>query len=255
MALPEFTMRQLLEAGVHFGHQTARWNPRMEHFIYGSRNGIHILDLTQTVPLLDAALTVIRDTVAKGGRILFVGTKRQAQKGIADAAEKSAQFYMNHRWLGGTLTNWQTVSQSISRLKMIDEAAARGFDGMTKKERLGMEREQTKLQASLGGIREMGGVPDLLFVIDVNKEALAILEAKKLGIPVVAIVDSNCSPANIDYIIPGNDDAARAIQLYCDLAARAALDGMSAQLGAAGVDMGAMEQLAEDQLAEEAAAL
>ncbi len=255
MALPEFTMRQLLEAGVHFGHQTARWNPRMEHFIYGSRNGIHILDLTQTVPLLDAALTVIRDTVAKGGRILFVGTKRQAQKGIADAAEKSAQFYMNHRWLGGTLTNWQTVSQSINRLKQIDEAAARGFDGMTKKERLGMEREQTKLQASLGGIREMGGVPDLLFVIDVNKEALAILEAKKLGIPVVAIVDSNCSPANIDYIIPGNDDAARAIQLYCDLAARAALDGMSAQLGAAGVDMGAMEQLAEDQLAEEAAAL
>ena len=255
MALPEFTMRQLLEAGVHFGHQTARWNPRMEHFIYGSRNGIHILDLTQTVPLLDAALTVIRDTVAKGGRILFVGTKRQAQKGIAEAAEKSAQFYMNHRWLGGTLTNWQTVSQSISRLKQIDEAAARGFDGMTKKERLGMEREQTKLQASLGGIREMGGVPDLLFVIDVNKEALAILEAKKLGIPVVAVVDSNCSPANIDYIIPGNDDAARAIQLYCDLAARAALDGMSAQLGAAGVDMGAMEQLAEDQLAEEAAAL
>ena len=255
MALPEFTMRQLLEAGVHFGHQTARWNPRMEHFIYGSRNGIHILDLTQTVPLLDAALTAIRDTVARGGRILFVGTKRQAQKGIADAAEKSAQFYMNHRWLGGTLTNWQTVSQSISRLKMIDEASARGFDGMTKKERLGMEREQTKLQASLGGIREMGGVPDLLFVIDVNKEALAILEAKKLGIPVVAIVDSNCSPANVDYIIPGNDDAARAIQLYCDLAARAALDGMSAQLGAAGVDMGAMEQLAEDQLAEEAAAL
>ena len=174
---------------------------------------------------------------------------------IAEAAEKSAQFYMNHRWLGGTLTNWQTVSQSIGRLKMIDEAAARGYDGMTKKERLGMEREQTKLQASLGGIREMGGVPDLLFVIDVNKEALAILEAKKLGIPVVAIVDSNCSPANIDYIIPGNDDAARAIQLYCDLAARAALDGMSAQLGAAGVDMGAMEQLAEDQLAEEAAAL
>ena len=255
MALPEFSMRQLLEAGVHYGHQTARWNPKMGEYIYGDRNGIHILDLTQTVPLLDAALTVIRDTVARGGRILFVGTKRQAQKGIAEAAEKSAQFYMNHRWLGGTLTNWQTVSQSIGRLKMIDEAAARGYDGMTKKERLGMEREQTKLQASLGGIREMGGVPDLLFVIDVNKEALAILEAKKLGIPVVAIVDSNCSPANIDYIIPGNDDAARAIQLYCDLAARAALDGMSAQLGAAGVDMGAMEQLAEDQLAEEAAAL
>ena len=255
MALPEFNLRQLLEAGVHFGHQTQRWNPRMGEFIYGARNGIHILDLTQTVPMLDQALQVIRDTVARGGRILFVGTKRQAQKAIAEAAEKSAQFYMNHRWLGGTLTNWQTVSQSIARLKQIDEASERGFEGLTKKERLGMEREQTKLQASLGGIREMGGVPDLIFIIDVNKEDLAILEAKKLGIPVVAVVDSNCSPAGIDYVIPGNDDAARAIQLYCDLAARAALDGMSAQLGAAGVDMGAMEQLAEDALAEEAAAL
>ncbi|MDG1117122.1 MAG: 30S ribosomal protein S2 [Flavimaricola sp.] len=252
MALPEFTMRQLLEAGVHFGHQTARWNPRMERYIYGSRNGIHILDLTQTVPMLDQALQVVRDTVAKGGRVLFVGTKRQAQKAIADAAEKSAQFYMNHRWLGGTLTNWQTVSQSIARLKQIDEAAANGFAGLTKKERLGMEREQGKLQASLGGIREMGGVPDLLFIVDVNKEDLAILEAKKLGIPVVAVVDSNCSPAGVDYIIPGNDDAARAITLYCDLAARAALDGMSAQLGAAGVDLGEMEELAEAELAAEA---
>jgi small subunit ribosomal protein S2 len=250
MALPEFSMRQLLEAGVHFGHQTQRWNPKMQQYIYGSRNGIHILDLTQTVPMLDAALNVIRDTVAKGGRILFVGTKRQAQKGIADAAEKSAQFYMNHRWLGGTLTNWQTVSQSINRLKAIDEAAAQGFEGLTKKERLGMEREQAKLQASLGGIREMGGVPDLLFVIDVNKEDLAILEANKLGIPVVAVVDTNCSPAGVDYVIPGNDDAARAIALYCDLAARAALDGMSTQLAKAGVDLGAMEEIAEEAVAE-----
>ena len=250
MALPEFSMRQLLEAGVHFGPQTQRWNPKMQQYIYGSRNGIHILDLTQTVPMLDAALNVIRDTVAKGGRILFVGTKRQAQKGIADAAEKSAQFYMNHRWLGGTLTNWQTVSQSINRLKAIDEAAAQGFEGLTKKERLGMEREQAKLQASLGGIREMGGVPDLLFVIDVNKEDLAILEANKLGIPVVAVVDTNCSPAGVDYVIPGNDDAARAIALYCDLAARAALDGMSTQLAKAGVDLGAMEEIAEEAVAE-----
>ncbi len=249
MALPEFSMRQLLEAGVHFGHQTARWNPKMGEYIYGARNGIHIMDLTQTVPMLDQALQVIRDTVAKGGRILFVGTKRQAQAPIKDAAEKSAQFYMNHRWLGGTLTNWQTVSQSINRLKQIDEAAENGFTGLTKKERLGMEREQGKLTASLGGIREMGGVPDLIFVIDVNKEDLAILEAQKLGIPVVAVVDTNCSPKGVDYVIPGNDDAARAIQLYCDLAARAALDGMSAQLGAAGVDMGAMEVL----MAEEAA--
>jgi small subunit ribosomal protein S2 len=242
MALPEFTMRQLLEAGVHFGHQTQRWNPRMGPFIYGSRNGIHIMDLTQTVPLLDQALQAIRDTVAKGGRVLFVGTKRQAATPLAEAAEKSAQYFMNHRWLGGTLTNWQTVSKSIARLNKLDEAMAGDTDGLTKKERLGMERDQGKLQASLGGIREMGTTPDLLFVIDVRKEALAIAEANKLGIPVVAIVDSNCSPDGVDYIIPGNDDAARAIALYCDLAARAALDGMSAQLGAAGVDLGALEE-------------
>jgi small subunit ribosomal protein S2 len=254
MALPDFSMRQLLEAGVHFGHQTARWNPRMAPYIYGARNGIHIVDLTQTVPLLEEALRVIRDTVAKGGRILFVGTKRQAQKGIADAAERSAQYYMNHRWLGGTLTNWQTVSKSISRLKQIDEMAEHGFEGLTKKERLGLEREQAKLTASLGGIREMGTVPDLLFVIDVNKEDLAIQEAGKLGIPVVAVVDTNCSPKGVDYVIPGNDDAARAIQMYCDLVARAALDGMSAQLGAAGVDMGAMEELSEETLEDAATA-
>ena len=255
MALPEFSMRQLLEAGVHFGHQTARWNPKMQNYIYGSRNGIHIMDLTQTVPMLDQALQVVRDTVAKGGRVLFVGTKRQAAKPIADAAEKSAQFYMNHRWLGGTLTNWETISKRIAKLREIDEASERGFEGMTKKERLGMERIQGKLEASLGGIRDMGGVPDLLFVIDVNKEDLAIAEANKLGIPVVAVVDTNCSPAGIDYIIPGNDDAARAIALYTDLAARAALDGMSAQLGAAGVDLGAMEEAPmEEALAEEAAA-
>jgi len=241
-------MRQLLEAGVHFGHQTQRWNPRMGEFIYGDRNGIHIIDLTQTVPMLDAALNVIRETVAKNGRILFVGTKRQAAKPIAEAAEKSAQYYMNHRWLGGTLTNWKTVSQSINRLKEYDEKLAAGAEGLTKKERLGMEREQAKLQASLGGIREMGGVPDLLFVIDVNKEDLAIAEAKKLGIPVVAVVDTNCSPDGVDYIIPGNDDAARAIALYCDLVARAALDGMSAQLGAAGVDLGALEEAPEEDV-------
>ncbi len=241
MALPEFTMRQLLEAGVHYGHQTARWNPRMGEYIYGDRNGIHILDLTQTVPLLDAALKVVRDTVAKGGRILFVGTKRQAQKAISDSAEKCAQYYMNHRWLGGTLTNWKTIQNSIARLKALDEILAGGAEGLTKKERLGMEREQGKLQASLGGIREMGGTPDLLFVIDVGKEALAITEAKKLGIPVVGIVDSNCSPKDIDYIIPGNDDASRAIAFYCDLVSRAALDGMTAQMGAAGVDLGSLE--------------
>ena len=248
MALPEFTMRQLLEAGVHFGHQTQRWNPRMGEFIYGSRNGIHIMDLTQTVPMLDAALNVVRETVAKGGRVLFVGTKRQAAAPIADAAEKCAQYYMNHRWLGGTLTNWQTVSQSINRLKEIDEKLDGGAEGLTKKERLNMERDQEKLQASLGGIREMGGVPDLLFVIDVKKEALAIAEAKNLCIPVVAVVDTNCSPDGIDYIIPGNDDAARAIALYTDLVSRAALDGMTAQMGAAGVDLGALEETVEEAI-------
>jgi len=252
MALPEFTMRQLLEAGVHYGHQTARWNPKMGEYIYGDRNGIHILDLTQTVPMLDQALKVVRDTVAKNGRILFVGTKRQAQKPIAEAAEKCAQFYMNYRWLGGTLTNWKTVSQSIQRLKQFDERLANGAEGMTKKERLNMEREQGKLQASLGGIREMGGTPDLIFIIDVGKEDLAILEAKKLGIPVVAVVDTNCSPRGVDYVIPGNDDAARAIALYCDLISRAALDGMSAQMGAAGVDLGALDVAPMEEAVAEA---
>ena len=254
MALPEFTMRQLLEAGVHFGHQTQRWNPRMGEFIYGARNGIHIMDLTQTVPMLDAALNAVRDCVAKGGRVLFVGTKRQASGPVAEAAEKCAQYYMNHRWLGGTLTNWQTVSQSISRLKQIDEQMERGAEGLTKKERLNMERDQGKLQASLGGIREMGGVPDMLFVIDVKKEALAVAEANKLGIPVVAVVDTNCPPDGIDYIIPGNDDAARAIALYCDLISRAALDGMTGQMEAAGVDLGALEEAPVEEVVEEAVA-
>jgi small subunit ribosomal protein S2 len=252
MALPEFTMRQLLEAGVHYGHQTARWNPKMGEFIYGDRNGIHILDLTQTVPMLDTALKLVRDTVAKGGRILFVGTKRQAQKSVAEAAEKCAQYYMNHRWLGGTLTNWKTISQSIQRLKQIDEIMAHGAEGLTKKERLIIEREQGKLQASLGGIRDMGGVPDLLFVIDVGKESLAILEAQKLGIPVIGIVDTNCSPKGVDYVIPGNDDAARAISLYCDLVSRAALDGMSAQMGAAGIDLGSLEDAPVEEVVAEA---
>ncbi len=252
MALPEFTLRQLLEAGVHFGHQTHRWNPRMERYIYGARNGIHIMDLTQTVPMLDAALVAVQTIVAKGGRVLFVGTKRQAQKAVADAAEKSAQFYMNHRWLGGTLTNWKTVSNSIARLKNVDELLATGAAGLTKKERLNIEREQGKLQASLGGIREMGGTPDIIFVIDTNKEALAILEARKLGIPVIAVLDTNSAPEGIDYPIPGNDDAARAISLYCDLIARAALDGMAAHLGSSGVDIGALaEAPVEEVLAEE----
>ncbi|MGB0570059.1 MAG: 30S ribosomal protein S2 [Paracoccaceae bacterium] len=252
MALPEFSLRQLLEAGVHFGHQTQRWNPRMAPYIYGDRNGIHIMDLTQTVPMLDQALQLVRDTVAKGGRVLFVGTKRQASAPIADAAEKCAQYYMNHRWLGGTLTNWNTVSQSISRLKANSEVLTTGADGLTKKERLNLERATEKLQASLGGIAEMGSVPELLFVIDVKKEALAIAEANKLGIPVIAVVDTNCSPDGVDYIIPGNDDAARAIALYCDLVSRAALDGMTAQMGAAGVDLGELEDAPVEEAVAEA---
>ena len=250
MALAEFNLRQLLEAGVHFGHQKKRWNPKMEPYIYGARNGIHILDLTQTVPLLDAALQMVTQTVAKGGIILFVGTKRQAQKAISEAAEKSAQYYMNHRWLGGTLTNWKTVSNSISRLKKIDEQLEGNTDGITKKERLNIEREQGKLQDSLGGIRDMGGTPDLVFVIDTNKESLAIKEAQKLGIPVVAIIDTNSNPDGIDFPIPGNDDAARSVALYCDLVARAALDGMESQLGAAGVDFGEKVELSTAELTD-----
>ena len=254
MSLPEFSLRQLLEAGVHFGHQTHRWNPRMEPFIYGQRNGIHIIDLTQTVPMLDAALQVVHETASKGGRILFVGTKRQAARQIAESAERCAQYYMNHRWLGGTLTNWKTVSNSINRLKEIDERLDGGAEGLTKKERLGMEREQAKLQASLGGIREMGGTPDLLFVIDTNREDLAVAEANKLGIPVIGVVDTNCAPEGIDYPIPGNDDASRAIELYCDLIARTALSGMAAQMGSEGIDLGAMEEVpVEEALIEESA--
>ena len=238
MALPDYSLKQLLESGVHFGHQTHRWNPLMEDYIYGVRNGIHIIDLTQTFSLLDAALNAVHKTVSKGGSVLFVGTKRQAQRPIAEAAERSAQYYMNHRWLGGTLTNWKTVSNSISRLKKLDEQLSDGATGLTKKERLNLEREQTKLNASLGGIREMGGLPDLLFVVDSNRESLAIQEAKNLKIPVIAILDTNSDPTNIDFPIPGNDDAARSISLYCDLVAKAALEGMTNQLTEAGVDIG-----------------
>ena len=218
MALPDFTMRQLLEAGVHFGHQAHRWNPKMGSYIFGTRNNIHIVDLAQSVPMLHRALQAMSDTVAKGGRILFVGTKRQAQDAIAAAAKQSAQYYVNSRWLGGTLTNWKTISASISRLRKLDEMLSSGeAGGYTKKERLTMQRERDKLDRSLGGIKDMGGVPDLLFVIDTNKEDIAIKEAQRLNIPVAAIVDTNCDPAGITYAVPGNDDASRAVSLYCDL--------------------------------------
>jgi small subunit ribosomal protein S2 len=251
MALPDYSMRQLLEAGVHFGHQTHRWNPKMARYIFGARNNIHILDLSQTVPLLHQALKVVSDTVAGGGRVLFVGTKRQASEIVADAAGRSAQYYVNARWLGGMMTNWKTISNSIQRLRKVDEILASDASGFTKKERLNLEREREKLDRALGGIKDMGGTPDLMFVIDTNKEAIAIQEAKRLGIPVVAIVDSNCDPDVVDYPIPGNDDAARAISLYCDLIARAAIDGIARQQGASGVDVGASaEAPIEEALAE-----
>jgi len=254
MALPEFSMRQLLEAGVHFGHQTHRWNPRMGTYIYGDRNGVHIIDLTQTVPMLDTALLAVRDMVAKGGRVLFVGTKRQASQPIAEAAERCAQYYMNHRWLGGTLTNWGTVSASINQLKQLEGEFESGEAGYTKREALSRTRKKDKLSLALGGIKEMGGVPDMLFVIDTNKEELAIKEANRLKIPVVAVLDTNCSPDGVDYPIPGNDDASRAIALYCDLIAGAALDGIGMAAGASGIDIGAMDEPMAEEIPEEAPA-
>jgi len=240
MSLPDFSMRQLLEAGVHFGHQAHRWNPKMSEYIFGARNNIHIIDLAQSVPMLHRALQAVSDTVANGGRILFVGTKRQAQDAIAAAATKSAQYYVNSRWLGGTLTNWKTISQSISRLRKLEEMLSSGeSQGYTKKERLTLQRERDKLDRALGGIKDMGGLPDLLFVIDTNKEDIAIKEARRLGLPVAAVVDTNCDPDGITYVVPGNDDASRAITLYCDLVAKAAIDGISRAQGELGVDTGA----------------
>ncbi|MBL4864502.1 MAG: 30S ribosomal protein S2 [Rhodobiaceae bacterium] len=251
MALPDYSMRQLLEAGVHFGHQTHRWNPKMDNFIFGSRNGIHIIDLTQTVPLLHQALVQIRDVVAAGGRILFVGTKRQASEPIATAAKQCAQYYINHRWLGGTLTNWKTISNSIRRLRELEELLDGEAPGLTKKELLKLTRERNKLDLSIGGIKDMGGVPDVMFVIDTNKEEIAVKEARKLGIPVIAILDSNCDPDHITFPIPGNDDAARAIALYCDLVSRAVIDGISQSQAASGADIGEQVEPIAEALPEE----
>ena len=254
MALPEFSMRQLLEAGAHFGHQTHRWNPKMDRFIFGARANIHIIDLSQTIPLLHQALLKVREVAASGGRVLFVGTKRQASDPIAGAAKRCAQYYVNHRWLGGTLTNWRTISQSIARLREL-EGVLEGEGGghRTKKELLQITRERDKLELSLGGIKDMGGIPDLMVVIDTNKEAIAIQEARKLNIPVVAILDTNCDPDGITYPVPGNDDAARAIQLYCDLVADSVIDGLAAGQSSMGVDLGAAETPVEPALRASAA--
>ena len=263
MALPDYNMRQLLEAGAHFGHQTHRWNPKMERFIFGSRANIHIIDLSQSIPLLHQALVAVREVAAKGGRVLFVGTKRQASDPVSVAAKRCAQYYVNHRWLGGTLTNWRTISGSIARLRELEAIESEG--SRTKKELLMLTREREKLELSLGGIKNMGGIPDIMFVIDTNKEAIAIQEARKLNIPVVAILDTNSDPDGITYPVPGNDDAARAIQLYCDLVADSVLDGLAAGQAASGVDLGASEAPTEVALrgrladsapkAEEAAAM
>src|SRR5580692_6583468 len=243
MAMPEFSLRQLLEAGVHFGHHTRRWNPKMSPFIFGVRNQVHIIDLQQTVPMLDRALRAVRDVTAAGGRVLFVGTKRAAAEYVADAAKRCGQYYVNHRWLGGMLTNWKTITGSIKRLRQIDDTLSGDTHGLTKKEVLEMTRDRDKLERSLGGIKEMGGLPDILFIIDTNKEKLAVQEANKLGIPVVAVLDSNSDPAGVTYPIPGNDDAIRAIMLYCELISGAVLDGISAEMAASGRDIGAAEEL------------
>ncbi len=254
MAAPVVSMQQLIEAGAHFGHQTHRWNPRMKPYIFGSRNGIHIIDLSQTVPLFARALDFVASTVQAGGKVLFVGTKRQAQQPIADAARASGQHFVNHRWLGGMLTNWKTISGSIRRLKTLEEQLGGDTTGLTKKEVLQLTRERDKLELSLGGIRDLGGIPDVMFVIDANKEELAIKEANVLGIPVVAVLDSNVDPKGIAFPIPGNDDASRAIRLYCDALAQAAKKGGREAIYDSGADIGSFDEpLAEDVAAADVA--
>ena len=242
MATNVVTMQQLLEAGAHFGHQTHRWNPRMKPYIFGDRNGVHIIDLSQSVPLFARALDFVQQTVARGGKVLFVGTKRQAQDAIADAARASGQHFVNHRWLGGMLTNWKTISGSIRRLRDMEDQLSQEHLGLTKKEVLQLTRERDKLENSLGGIRDMGGLPDVMFVVDTNKEELAIKEANVLGIPVIAILDSNSNPQGIAFPVPGNDDASRAIRLYCDAVAGAANAGRTGEAQSRGEDIGEMAE-------------
>ena len=241
MTAPVVTMQQLLEAGSHFGHQTHRWNPRMKPYIFGARNGVHIIDLSQSVPLFSRALEFVKATTQRGGKVLFVGTKRQASEPIAEAAASCGQHYVNHRWLGGMLTNWKTISNSIKRFKSLEEQLSGDTAGLTKKEVLQLTRERDKLEKSLGGIRDMGGLPDVMFVIDTNKEDLAIKEANVLGIPVIAILDSNSDPSGIAFPVPGNDDASRAIRLYCDAIAAAANAGRGEEVAGSGIDVGALE--------------
>ena len=249
MTTPTFTLRQLLEAGVHFGHHTRRWNPKMEPYIFGKRNNIHIINLEKTVPMLYEALQAIQSIAKNGGKFLFVGTKRSASELIAQAAINCGQYYVNHRWLGGMLTNWETVSKSIKKLKSLEERIESGeINSLTKKEKLNIERQKEKLDLTLGGIKNMNGVPDAMFIIDTNKEAIAVLEANNLNIPVIAICDSNTNPLGVDYPIPGNDDALRAISLYCDLVAASVLKGLESNLEQSGVDIGEAEDLIEEKI-------
>ncbi|WP_294282221.1 30S ribosomal protein S2 [uncultured Sphingomonas sp.] len=248
MAAPVVTMQQLIETGAHFGHQTHRWNPKMKPYIFGDRNGVHILDLSQTVPLFARALEFISSSVASGGKVLFVGTKRQAQDAVADAARRSGQHFVNHRWLGGMLTNWKTISNSIKRLKALEEQLSGDTHGLTKKEVLQLTRERDKLELSLGGIRDMGGIPDVMFVIDANKEDLAIKEANVLGIPVVGILDTNVNPQGIAFPVPANDDASRAVRLYCEAVAQAATKGRREGVADSGVDVGALDNPVEEAI-------
>ena len=253
MALPTFTMRQLLEAGVHFGHHTRRWNPQMAPYLFGVRNGVHIINLEHTVPLLEQAIKAVRDVAAAGGRVLFVGTKRAASDKVAESAKRCGQYYVNHRWLGGMLSNWKTISQSIKRLRELDEQLAGNTLGLTKKEMLMLTRDRDKLERALGGIKDMGGQPDILIIIDTNKEDIAVKEANKLGIPVIAVLDSNSSPSGVTYPVPGNDDAIRAIGLYCDLFSGAVLDGLQQEAISSGHDIGEAEELPAEQLPTTAA--
>jgi small subunit ribosomal protein S2 len=226
--MADVTMRQMLEAGVHFGHQTRYWNPKMSPYIFGERNKIHIINLEKSLPLAREAAAFIKGTVADGGKVLFVGTKRAAREAVQTHARRCEMPFVSQRWLGGMLTNYKTIRQSVKRLTTLEQMSEDGtFEGLTKKEVLGLSREQEKLERSLGGIKDMRNVPDVLFVVDVDHEDIALREAKKLGIPVVAIVDTNCSPEGVDYVIPGNDDAMRAIELYAGLVADAVLDGKS----------------------------
>jgi len=256
MALPTFTMRQMLEAGVHFGHVTRRWDPKMEEFIFGTRQGIHIIDLQQTVPMLYRAMQAVNEVVAAGGRVLWVGTKRQAGQPVAEASKRCGQYYVNHRWLGGMMTNWKTISNSIRRLKTLEEQLSEGNEeitGLTKKEMLKLTREHEKLDRSLGGIKDMGGLPDIVFVLDTNKESIAVAEANKLGIPVIGILDSNSNPSGIDYPIPGNDDSIRAINFYCDMIAGSVLSGIQTEMAVSGADIGELEVAPTDDLQGEMA--